>query len=611
MARPLTPPIDAHREWRSGPVALGVMLLHETPECVFDRQPCPLDVRLAAGDAPDAVIIADCRIDNRAELAAALAIPDALLAVLPDSQLILAAYLRWGAECPRRLLGDFAFAIWDGRTQTIFCARDPLGIKPFYYYVRGDRFMMASDIRAVAAHPLAPRRVDVQELARKLRYFPHFDTKTTYLQDIVKLQPAHTLTLSAQQSCVQRYWSPEEVQPLHLPTTEAYVEQGRALLEDAVRVRIRAAHPVGAHLSGGLDSSSVAVLAGRMLHAQNRPLPTYHWQPTPKPGDDVSSLEYAGLQEVCAIEGLTHRNAELTVDDLVAQLHQDICLHHDLSIWYEPLVRRMAAADNVRVLLSGWGGDELISLNGRGWRSEQFRRGQWRELWRDLWVGPTIWRRGRRAAGVFYHHIYKPSLPDAAYRLFYARSPSMPWLQCVTPHFAGVIAALPPGPLVRGQRTVHASQLGLLQMGHLTQRAEVWASDGAQDGIVYRFPLLDRRLVEFSLAVPSSLFLVEQTDRYLFRRMVAGILPPTVQWGKVKEEPVRLRHLTELMATALIAFLTGGFSEDKIVGADLVDIECLVGFARSNRLSNDPITRQVSLILMIQMLTAGSGLQTR
>jgi len=609
MARPLTPRcVDARREWRAGPVGFGLLQLHETPECVYDVQPCPLDARLAAGKPPDVVIVADCRIDNRAELAEALRIPGALLDVLPDSQLILAAYLHWGGECLRRLLGDYAFAIWDGRSQTLLCGRDPLGIKPFYYHLREDLFVMASDIRAVAAHPQTPRRVDEQELARKLRYVPHIDPRTTYLQNVVKLPPAHTLTLSAQAATLQHYWLPEEVSPLHLPTIEEYVEQGRALLEDAVRVRIRSAHPIGAHLSGGLDSSSIAVLAARMLRAQDRTLPTYNWQATPDTDDDVSSLEYAGLRNICAIEGLSHQNAKLTAYDLTRQLRQDICLHHDLNIWYEPLVRRMAADDGVRVLLSGWGGDELISFNGRGWRSEQFRRGRWRELLRDIWVGPSFWRRSRRTASVLYHHVFKPSLPDAVYRALHARSQSWLQIDCVTPGFARMIGELPPAPPDRVQRTVHATQLWLLAFGHLAQRTEIWAGDGAQDGMVYRFPLLDRRLVEYSLAVPGDLYMDGRMDRYLFRRMVEGLLPSDVQWGNVKGENIRVRHLTMLMETALKTLLTHDLNPDIVPNTELIDFDCLVSFVRSNRLSTDPVTRQVSLILMTQVLNSGSEL---
>src|SRR5205823_11977388 len=104
------------------------LMLHTTPESLHERLPATLPGR------PDLAITADARLDNRAELGDALGVPHPERAGLPDSALILLAYARWGERCPERLLGDFAFAIWDGRARRLFCARDPLGVKPFVYY---------------------------------------------------------------------------------------------------------------------------------------------------------------------------------------------------------------------------------------------------------------------------------------------------------------------------------------------------------------------------------------------------------------------------------------------------------------------------------------------
>lgn len=598
---------DGTREWRAGSVGLKILALHETPECACDVQPAALDPRIDAGAPPAVTICADCRIDNRTELAAALAIPPALLTQLPDSQLILAAYLRWGADCPHYLLGDFAFAIWDGLRRTCFCARDPLGIKPFYYHLRTDLFVFASDVRGVVAHPAAPRRADEQALARHLRDFGFVDATATYLAEIVKLPPAYTLRVSESQAQLDRYWQPEQFQPLRLSAVDEYVQQARLLLEDAVEKRIRTAHPVGAHLSGGLDSSSIAVLAGRRLREHGYRLPTYHWQPTPGPDDDVTSMEYASLRQICAAEDFTYTNVDLTPDNLLPQLRQDICLQHALDLWYEPLVRQAARADGARVLLSGWGGDELISFNGRGWYTELFWQGRWRKLVQALWQGPTCLRRSRRLARGLYDRVLLPSLPNQLYRLLFTRHEARLSTGCATANFAATIASLPPAAPGRIQPSVHGTQLHLLQLGHLTKRAEVWANAGADDGIVYRFPLLDRRLIELSLTAPSALFFDGRTDRILFRRAVEGILPPAVQWGQVKDEPVRVHKLIASMAAALER-LAPAVTDMVYSSADRIDAQCLAQLLQSAPAKDQRVTQQMQSIKSLQVLLAGTDL---
>lgn len=598
---------DGARQWRAGPAGLQLLALHETPECAWDLQPAALDPRIDASAPADVVICADCRIDNRTELAVALAIPPALLAQLPDSQLILAAYLRWGADCPRHLLGDFAFAVWDGPQRTFFCARDPLGIKPFYYHLRADLFLFASDVRGVVAHPAAPRRADGASLARHLRDFAFVDATATYLAEVVKLPPAHTLRVTERRTELDRYWRPEQIQPLRLPTPDDYVQQARLLLEDAVAQRIRTAHRVGAHLSGGLDSSSIAVLAGRWLRQRGYRLPTYNWQPTPGPDDDTSTMEYASLRQVCAAEDFTHTNVDLTPDNLLLQLRQDICLHHALDLWYEPLVRQAARADGVRVLLSGWGGDELLSFNGRGWHAEQFWQGHWRTLARTFWKGPTLLRRGRRLASGLYHKVLLPSLPDVLYHRLFTRREATVYTGCATAGFAATIAALPPAAPARMRASVHATQLSLLQYGHLTKRAEVWANAGADDGIVYRFPLLDRRLVELCLSVPATLFFDGDVDRILYRRTVDGVLPPSLQWGQVKDEPARIQNLIAEMAAALEQ-LDAPAADHAYCVSKRIDMSCLTRLLQNAPPGDKRVAQQMQAVKSFQVLSAGADL---
>jgi asparagine synthase (glutamine-hydrolysing) len=130
---------DGSGAWSAGPVGLGHQMLWTTPESLHERLPFTTD-------RGDLTITADARIDNSDELIAVLRIRDRQIT---DSQVILAAYERWGEDCPKHLIGDFAFAIWDARRQALFCARDHFGVKPFYYHHRSGRlFAFGTEMKA-------------------------------------------------------------------------------------------------------------------------------------------------------------------------------------------------------------------------------------------------------------------------------------------------------------------------------------------------------------------------------------------------------------------------------------------------------------------------------
>src|SRR3569623_1441353 len=171
---------DGHGQWRGEQTGLGFLSLHTTPESFHERMPANLRT------APHLFITADARIDNRAELFQALGVQSPGRTRTPDSSLILLAYERWGAECDKRLLGDFAFAIWDTRERILFCARDPLGCRPFYYHPGGRTFLFASDIKGVLAGLESPR-LNKPLLAAHMQMRASYARKTlTYYEKILK-----------------------------------------------------------------------------------------------------------------------------------------------------------------------------------------------------------------------------------------------------------------------------------------------------------------------------------------------------------------------------------------------------------------------------------------
>ena len=510
-----------------------------------------LCVDLAAG----VWLAADARLDDRDALCDALGVAVTERGTLADAELILRAWLRWGDDCPRHLFGDYAFALWDVRRRTLFCARDHIGARPLYYALPGEGIVFASAVEAVLAVPGVSHALDEAEVASHLARGP-IDDSRTFFAAVRKLPPGHALCVAwtpqgSRRTRVVRWWHPEQT-PLAVPASDdAYAEQLRHLYAQAVRDRLRGceAGTVGAHLSGGLDSSSIAVYAARELKAQGHPPPlAFDWLPAledapPKP---EHAREYALVDAVCVQEGLQVVHGALSAADVVDVLRRDGALPGVHIHVNEEIVQRHAAARGVRVLLSGWGGDECVSSNGLGHWQHLLLSGRWRQLAAEC-------RDQEEAAVRFLVRIalplVHPRLPVTLMRLRDGLPVRRRWL--IDPAFAR--RAKPPAASVWRAIGVRRTALGLLQAGHLVDRIEGWAASGARRGIEYRYPLLDRRLLEFALGLPPEQFRRGRWGRWLFRHAHTRMLPPEVCWNRDKSDPARSDPLRDAIGEALPA----------------------------------------------------------
>ena len=547
VAGELTPAMDAlahhgrhgHGLWVDGPVAFGHQMTHVTPESVGETLPCHQP-------SPSLAITGDFRLDNRPELLAQLAVPRELRPATPDSAVVLLAYERWRAGCVDRLLGDFAFAIWDETTQQLFCARDFIGVKPFYYHLTADGFSFASDITALLAFPAPSNELNLRYVRTYLEHWDFYHTEFSFLRDVRKLPPGHTLAVSAGDLRKTRYWQPQDSPEIRLAGDEEYIEQMRALLEEAVHVRLRSAFPVAGHLSGGLDSSSITVLAARALRERGDPFHGFSWSPPPSEADFPLADERAWVQAVCRAEGIVPVYTPFGPEDVVKLWTWDLVRWPMQSVRKELPTGRIAQSLGIRVMLSGWGGDEGAAFNGRGYFADLLRRGHWVTLLRELALRTRIheddfW-------GTFRSRAILPLLPDALVRryrpeLMIGLPDPLP-LELLQPSFAERLASVEPYPTpdARERPGARRYQYRLFQRGHITDRLESWADLGGHRGIEYRYPLLDRRVVEFALGVPVHLFHRHGWKRYLFRSAVHNIVPGEVQWKKYKGEPAAARN---------------------------------------------------------------------
>ena len=250
-------------------VAMAHLMMHVSPESIYEKQP----LITASG----LVLVADARIDNRSEL---------LSILMPvrgeestDSELILAAYEHWGNDCSDKLTGDFAFVIWNPETQSVFCSRDHIGARPFYYYhEQGKVFAFASEMKALLALEFVPNHLNEPEVAGYLAYIADFRpfTGRTIYHNIKALKPAYFLNINTNIIQETFYWNLNLGRFDHLKTDEDFVAAFQKVFTEAVNCRIRTPFEVAAHLSGGLDSTSVSCVARNTLSQANRLLHTFH-----------------------------------------------------------------------------------------------------------------------------------------------------------------------------------------------------------------------------------------------------------------------------------------------------------------------------------------------
>lgn len=473
----------------------------------------------------------DLRIDNRRELRALLEDGEAPATVEPtDAELLLAAYLRWGPECTERLDGDFSFALWDGRTQTLLGACDPMGVKAFFYADLGSRFCFASEVEPVLQDPRVSRCLDPQAVADYLLDNPE-PPGLTFFRDVRRLLPGHRLLLRRQRLRLERYW---QFQPARLRFRDRrdYAQGFLEHFERAVANRLPAGEPtVGIAMSGGLDSCSIAAVARRRALRDGGPrvvASTFTF-------DDLPSCDERPYVAIMTRE-LGFESLPVPADRhwlLGDQAAYSPGLASPVMTWDSSLRHMLSGLRErgVRVLLSGFGGDDLLVGSPLVYW-DRLRRGRIGTIFEAVRYA----RRQRRdVLRVLYRLFAKPALsPAAESRLRRALRlrplpPSCPeWLSAAFLDRVDARRLPSPEPPVKGAAN-----------RELWQAITTVASNGLDlhwydrhagaFGMEARHPFMDRRLAEFLLAVPPEELFRLGHYKPLLRQAMQGLLPEAVR----------------------------------------------------------------------------------
>jgi asparagine synthase (glutamine-hydrolysing) len=526
---------DGNGAIRVGAAGLGHTMLWTTPESLSESLP--------RTDATSGLsITADARIDNREDLIEALNI-QAPPSQVSDSELLLRAYCLWGEDAPTRLVGDFAFAIWDSKAHQFFCARDAMGIKALYYFVSPSLFAFASEIKALCSMPEIPARLN--EL-RVLDFLANFfdDRAITFYKDIYRLPAGSTMTVTQSNLRIARYWSLDARQELKLSSDQEYAEAFRECFAKCVRARLRSAFPIGSALSGGLDSSAVACVARRSLPA-SLPLHTFSLI-FPSFSDKILRQidERNYINDVLSTGGF---DAHFLRADELSPLEKVQDMHRRLdeaffagNLYLHWAMYEEANRHGVRVFLDGLDGDTTVS-HGYEYLSDLVQQFRWKRLLAETRMLAA--RLGVSPRQIVRDFCIKPFCPTWVYstwRRLRGRPPDAGVLQTFMQDgfkrrlgFDKRARTLIPTKRIcfSTARQKHSEMIAFPLYAHALELADKSSAAFHVEG---RYPFFDRRMIELCLSLPASQKLSQGWPRLILRRAMEGILPESVRWRHSK-----------------------------------------------------------------------------
>lgn len=469
------------------------------------------------------------------------------------AELILEAYRQWGEECPSKLDGDFAFAVYDAERHSLFAARDPFGARPLFYRSTGRSFELATGLPALKR---SQDRLSDGAVADFLSGHRHAQ-ETTFFEDVFRVPAAHRLTWRNGVETLSRYWEPRAVETAGDRADR--VARFRELFHRATarRRNVAATQRVGALLSGGLDSS--AIVCAETDPADDA-LSTYSLIFDRRSECDERRYIEAVRRRSACFPTLVARDdfAPLDgVDALFAAFGEPILAPNMLLL--QPLYSR-AASDGIGILLDGHGGDEVVS-HGHGLLDDLMMDRRWRAAWRECAAVADGYGLSRRDAFLTLarrHDVVGSALSHRLLRVGKA-SVGVASAQHISAALRAAAGRRAPsdsaGPRSgRREKDQHRDTIeGAIQPYAL----EVLSDAGARHGMEMRFPFWDKDLVEFCLGVPAAEKLAGGRSRLIMRRAMADRLPDEVlgRTDKVDFTPAMAAGLVQHHAERIDALL--------------------------------------------------------
>jgi asparagine synthase (glutamine-hydrolysing) len=493
-------------------------------------------------------IVFNGEIFNYVELRPKLEAQGHRFSTTSDTEVIVHLYEQYGPRCLEHLNGQFAFAIWDRRPEagggTLFMARDRVGIRPLFYTVIDGMLVFASEIKAILAHPAVSARLDLTSLAQVFTFWTTLTPRTPF-EDILEVPPGHTLTAHDGQISVKCYWAlsfPQDgVGHQAQLSDQDYAEGLRELLVDATKIRLRADVPVGAYLSGGLDSSTITTLIRN--HTDNY-LKTFSIA-----FSDPAFDEREHQERMVEFLGTDHRRVECVETD-VGRVFPDVIWHTEWPILRTSpapmfMLSQLVQQNDIKVVLTGEGADEFLG----GYNI--FKEAKLRRFWArdpESTVRPLLLKRlypyvqGLGSGGSFLEGFFRRGLAETdhpAYSHIIRWANAVPLRRFFSPPVQTALTDYDPlaeivDRLKRHPTLMHWTPLARAQYIEISifMSEYLLSSQGdrmlSAHSVEGRFPFLDHRVIEFASHIPPTLKILGLNEKYVLKKAMQSMLPQSV-----------------------------------------------------------------------------------
>jgi asparagine synthase (glutamine-hydrolysing) len=482
-----------------------------------DRQPNAGIVRIE-----NIVVLADIRIYNGDILKTNFEFNN-------DTEAFAKAYLKWGIECANHINGDFSVVVIDNKQKKVLLFRDHIGARPLAYWFNGKRLIFASHEFGIAKSGMVTNSISEEKVICRLLGLQR-NYQQTIFNDILKVIPGHCFSFSYSNKSLLKYWRPESIGTNHTLTYNEAVIRLRQLMVKATLSRIEPG-TIGAHVSGGLDSTGIAAIIADNLTDKERFI-GYSWTPA------NFNQEVDGFNEKELIEAFANDKG---VRIRYRPTEGFNITEYSISPEFERMsielpTMRMAAQDSVTTIFSGWGGDEFVSLSTRGLFNHLFFSFKWLQLLQYIRKNGIKW-----AVVLSRQEVLPLFVPFGLLPAYGSKDWSFLELlkrDFILKHWKLMFFHKRTNLFGYGNRSKFIQNL--LQSYHIPRRMDCWTFHSESFGFTYKYPLLDKDLLEYWFSLPVEFTFHKMEPRLLYRDVLNGILTEEVRIRKGKDESLMM-----------------------------------------------------------------------
>jgi len=479
------------------------------------------------------VVFMSGNIYNRKEFLSSFGFPKETT----NPALISKMFLSRGPAFVENLNGDFAICIYLPETKEVFLFRDHIGIQPLVYAIDNDQLFFSTDITGLCRAFFEQETIFMPPLLSNKIAVNHLLTLNPKVE---KLAPGHYLHFSSNQKKIVKYWFPEKIKTNYNLRYDELIDTAQTLLLDAVAIRCDKNFRAGAHLSGGIDSSLIAAIARKNYPNQNS-FWGFSWSPDGEAPKGVADDERVLIREIAELNNIKVAFSNPTNNELIHYLHN---YYHNLGYFHEEKTMENAVKEKVNLLFSGWGGNEFLSKFDTGIDTDLLLEFRFKKFFEK---NPL--NKPRKLAQTLFYFILLPAIGVLDYPMRKAyRESSYYFKKAYMKNDRETIRKF---FFYRSRRERH---LNFIYNYFISERTEIQYHIGFRKGIEFRYPLLDKRIIEFMLQVPSHLMVRKELDRVIMRDLSKDWLPESV-WNRksfmdpvlIETTKIKVRELGKLL----------------------------------------------------------------